>query len=100
MAGEEHRPPPDVAEQTRAGFIEQLARELLAGADSLKPGRLLVTASTLLGIAAGGADRISAAATLVRGRRRHLWTAAAEDPALRQSPVHVDPTAPHRSRHQ
>lgn len=67
MTREEHPPAPDVAGQARAAFTEDLARELRAGADSLTPGRLLVTASMLLGIAASGSDPSTAAATLVRG---------------------------------
>lgn len=42
MTSEEHRPSPDVAEQARAGFPEELTTELRAGADSPAPGPLLV----------------------------------------------------------
>jgi hypothetical protein len=66
MIRDQDRLPPDVAEQARAGFTEQLAQALRAGADAPTPGPLLVTASMLLDIAAGASDP-STTATLVRG---------------------------------
>ena len=67
MTSEQHRPTLHVTDEAHAEFTDQLTRELLAGANSPTPGRLLLTASMLLGIAAGGSDPSTATATLVRG---------------------------------
>lgn len=67
MTRDEHRPLPHLTKQVRAGFTEDLTRELRAGAGSGEPGRLLGTASMLLRIAEGGADPSTSTAALVRG---------------------------------
>lgn len=66
MINDQPHVPPDVAEQARAGFTEALTSELRDGAHSPTPGPLLVTASMLLSIVAGGSAP-STMATVVRG---------------------------------
>ena len=61
------RPHLQITDQARAEFTENLASGLRAGAGSPTPGSLLVTASMLLDVAAGGSDPSTTTATLVRG---------------------------------
>lgn len=66
MTDTERHPPLHVAEDTQAEFMQQLTSGLRAGLDSPTPSPLLVTASMLLSITAGGSDRSAATATFVR----------------------------------
>lgn len=66
MTNQEHRLSSYVTEEVRAEFTANLAADLRAGADSPTPLRLLATASMMLGIAAGGTDPSTTAASLVR----------------------------------
>ncbi len=67
MTNSKHHPPPVIPDPVPARFTEQLSTALRAGADSPAPGSLLVTASMLLDVAAGGSDPSTDTRTLVRG---------------------------------